>query len=223
MFMKKILSVIILSLFSNQVFAGFTIEPFYDSMFSTSTKEKNAPTGSDESVFDNAGTVYGAKLYVNFKAKKGNMYAGLYGYLSETDWTLLEPASLVDSQNDSNQGVKDKWHGKHAGVIIGTYHQAFDAWVAALATEMKDRSAEGSFDKNDELRGTTIEVGLGMRLLSWLKLNATWRNHKLSNYRDSSERRSYTLPEEDTKLMGDYDVKEYYLGVSMPLTIGKRK
>lgn len=206
-------------------FAGFTIEPFYDSMLSTSTREKNAPNETDESRFDNAGTVYGAKLYVNFKPPKGKgkMYAGLYGYLSETSWTLSEPASLVDTQSDSGQGLKDKWYGKHAGIIIGTQHQAFDAWVGALVTELKDRNAEGSFDKNDLLRGTTIEVGLGMRLLSWLKINATWRNHRLGTYRDSSERRSYSLPEEDVKIMGDYDVKEYYLGVAMPITIGGKK
>lgn len=221
--MKKLLFILALSMTTQQVHAGFTMEPFYDSMFSTSTKEKNAPSGTVESKFDNSGTVFGAKLYVNFKAQKGNMYAGLIGYLSETNWTLTEPTSLVDTQSDSGQGLKDKWWGKHAGIVIGTYYQAFDTWVAGLSTEMRNRNVEGSFGKDDELRGTTIEVGVGMRLLSWLKLNATWRNHRISNYRDSSERRSYDLPEEDTKLMGDYDVKEYYLGVSMPLTIGKRK
>lgn len=221
--MKKRLLILFILITSSQAYAGFTLEPFYDSMFSNSTKEKNAPSGTTESKFDNTGVIYGAKLYVNFKAKKGNLYAGLIGYLSETDWTLTEPTSLVNTQTNNGQGVKDKWWGKHTGIILGSYHQAFDAWFAGLITEMRDRNAEGSFGKDDELRGTTIEVGFGMRLLSWLKLNATWRNHKLTNYRDSSERRSYDLPEGNTKLMGKYDVKEYYLGISIPLSVGKRK
>lgn len=222
--MKLLLCLIIsLTTISQAHALGFTIEPFYDSMFSNSTREKNAPSGTDESSFDNGGSYFGGRIYASFKMKgQGNLYAGITGGLSAVTWTLTSPTTQLDELEAESKAPKDKWWGKHVGIIIGTFHSAFDTWVGVTSTEYKNKTNDGVFNKNDELRGMSLEVGVGMRLVSWLKLNATWRNHKLGNYRDSQNRRSYDLPDSETNEMGDYDVKEYYLGVSMPLTIGSR-
>lgn len=223
--MKKIATLLLAFFTCTEVMAfAITLDPFYDSMFGNSNREKNAPNGSDESKWDSSGSYLGARLYATVDIKgQANAYAGIQGGLSEASWVLTEPTSEVDSLEAQNRSARDRWFGKHVGIVLGTQKGAFDTWVGANITTYKNRDNDGSFDKDDILRGTSIEVGVGMRLVSWLKLNLTWRNHKLGTYRDSSTRRSYSLPDEDTNIMGDYDVKETYIGVSMPLTLGSRK
>lgn len=218
----KIIILLVTFCWCSLTHAGLVIEPFYDSMFSDSTREKNVPAGATESRWDNGGYAQGLRLYVSHKIKNQAGFVGFQGMLSKTNWQLTSPESEVDAFEDDNRSATDKWRGKHLGLIIGTGTPIFNAWASAMYTEIKNRNNDGTFDKNDELFGTSIEVGIGLKLISWLKVNMTFRNHKFDKYWDSSQRTSHTLPS-TSRSYGDFDVKEYYAGISIPITFGKMK
>ena len=205
--------------FTFNVNAGLYVEPYYlkSSPELGQSKEKKNPTGiNDEYDFD--GQVYGTRLGWAWAQKH---IVGIDVSQSQSTWKLKAPEAVKNALTTLGSSHSDKWDGLHLGIFAGHRDENWIITVSALYTVFEDTNDNSLIPKGDKLDGYSFNVGVGYAIAGIFKFSVEWRGATLRRYTDKSNNVSYTLPSEKYGV-GEYRTQEYYIAVSLPITLGQK-
>ncbi len=187
-------------------FAGVLIEPYVG--YSLAGKMEDTSGGITQK-WDYSGLNLGGRL--------GAQYLGLMGGLAydhgSYTTTYKAPSSVIDLLNSFDAGLDTKWSVNSYGAFVGyNFPILLRVWgTYFINSDWKATESKGGRLKDDKMKASAYELGLGYTALPFLSLNVQYR---VTNF----DKIEYSNGDSTDKYK-DKSAKSFILGVSLPINL----